>query len=73
MNVYIDDDLSYTHEKIGYDGHLVLDYGRVQLSFISQSVRADLLKSNRKFILSYWRKVQSSAKIQMANLVEDLL
>jgi hypothetical protein len=44
--MYIDDVLYYSHEKVGYDGHLVLDYGRVQLSFISQSIRADHLKSN---------------------------
>ena len=54
VNVCVDDDSSQANDVIGYDGQFVLDYEKLQLTIISKSVRADILKSNRKFILSYW-------------------
>jgi hypothetical protein len=47
VNVFGCDIASKVNEQIGYDGQLVPDYGKIWLTFISENVRAEIVKSNR--------------------------
>jgi hypothetical protein len=62
-----------TDESVGYDGHLVQDYGSLVLDFMSRRVYRKIVRMNREVILSFWGKLCSDgSRNLMATLVENL-
>ena len=65
-------DICISHECVGYDGYLVLDYGAMSINILSNTVLTRICELNRTHILSLWGITSAGGRSIMGKVVEDL-
>ena len=65
-------DICISHECVGYDGYLVLDFGAMSINILSNAVLTRICELNRTHILSFWGITSAGGRSIMGKVVEDL-
>ena len=61
-----------SHERVGYNGYLVCDYGKIVINILSKAVLEQIRHLSRRLILSFWGITGADERSAMGGLVEDL-